>query len=159
MARELPDYHILSVELLRTQGNETLAVFTVVRDRRPVQYVLQGDATGANLRALVWRDRGEDCAMTSPRRPSKGAPRTGVDQGKRVLTGVHLGEPPPKQPPPRGIPPVMALFAPGDGSTEGIVPGEEPPIPGIVSLGMSLLTTAFNLGEWAAANGATPVRR
>ncbi|HEX2689058.1 MAG TPA: hypothetical protein VHN14_20690, partial [Kofleriaceae bacterium] len=94
MARELPDYHILSVELLRTQGNETLAVFTVVRDRRPVQYVLQGDATGANLRALVWRDRGEDCAMTSPRRPSKGAPRTGVHHGKPVLTGVHLGEPP-----------------------------------------------------------------
>jgi hypothetical protein len=109
------------------------------------------------------------------RPPSKGAPPTGVhlgdpppkqprhpgiDQGKSVLTGVHLGDPPPKQPRRPGIPPVdMALFGPGDRSTEGRVLGEEPPTPGIVSLGMSLLTTAFNLGEWAAANGATPVRR
>jgi len=125
MASKLRDHHILSIELLRTQQNETLAVFTVVKDGKPVQYVLRGDSSGANLRALVTHHcppikvgpfhHVEALVMAALTSTSD----TGVS-----ADSIAMGEPPPKQPPP----------------------------PEIVSLGSSLLPTAFNLGEVAASS-------
>lgn len=46
LAKRLPNHQILSVELVRTRHDETAAVFTVVKDQEPVQYVVMGDANG-----------------------------------------------------------------------------------------------------------------
>ena len=129
MASKLQDHHILSIELLRTHDNQTLAVFTVVKDRKPVQYVLRGDSSGANLKALVSQHcppikvgpshHVEALMMTSP------TSSTGTDDGGVTADSIAMGEPPPKQTPPSAI----------------------------VSLGSSLLPTAFNLGEVAAQAG------
>ncbi len=129
MAGKLQDHHILSIELLRTQQNETLAVFTVVKDRKPVQYVLKGDAAGANLKALVTHHcppikvgpthQVEALVMAAPT-PAAMAPQ----DGGVTADSIAMGEPPVKQPPPSAI----------------------------VSLGSSLLPTAFNLGELAASS-------
>lgn len=128
MASKMSDHHILSIELLRTQRNETLAVFTVVRDRKPVQYVLRGDSTGANLKALVSQHHPpikvgpsyhvEALVMAEPASPSPGG-----DDGVSA-DSIALGEPPPKEPPP----------------------------PGVVALGSSIMPTAFNLGEVAVSS-------
>lgn len=63
LAKRLPNHHILSVELIRTRYDETAAVFTVVKDHEPVQYVVMGDAHGR-----VWAtDRGaSDAAHGAP---------------------------------------------------------------------------------------------
>jgi len=128
MASKLQDHHILSIELLRTQQHETLAVFTVVKDRKPVQYVVKGDALGANLKALVTQHcppikvgpshHVEALMMTAP------TSSTGTDDGGVTADSIAIGEPPPKQTPPAAI----------------------------LSLGSSLLPTAFNLGEVAVAS-------
>jgi hypothetical protein len=46
LAKELPEHHILAVELLRVDNDETAAVFTVVRERGVVQHVVRADARG-----------------------------------------------------------------------------------------------------------------
>ena len=46
MAREMKNHQILAVELLRTRGDETIAVFTVNRNGEPVQFVVNGDSKG-----------------------------------------------------------------------------------------------------------------
>ena len=127
MASKLQDHHILSIELLRTHDNQTLAVFTVVKDHKPVQYVLKGDALGANLKALVSQHcppikvgpshQVEALMMT--------APASGTDDGGVTADSIAIGEPPPKQTPPSAV----------------------------ISLGSSLLPTAFNLGEVAVRAG------
>jgi hypothetical protein len=136
MASKLADHHILSIELIRTMSNETLAVFTVVKDGRPVQYVLKGDAMGANQKALVTHQLGpigpiklgalhQMEAVALP--PAPPPPPPGLTDNGASAESIAMGEPPPKQPPP----------------------------PGIASLGASLLPTAFNLGETAASADST----
>lgn len=46
LARKLPNHHILAVELIRTLKDETVAVFTVVRNGEPVKYMVTGDSRG-----------------------------------------------------------------------------------------------------------------
>ncbi|MGH9889480.1 MAG: hypothetical protein ACREBE_28365, partial [bacterium] len=46
LAKQLPDHHILSVELVRTRNDETAAVFTVVRHHQPVQFLVRADSRG-----------------------------------------------------------------------------------------------------------------
>lgn len=125
MASKLQDHHVLSIELLRTHDNHTLAVFTVVKDHKPVQYALKGDALGANLKALVTQhcppikvgsSQVEALVIGAP------ASSTGTDDGGVTAESIAMGEPPPKQTPPSAI----------------------------VSLGASVMTTTFNLGEVAA---------
>jgi hypothetical protein len=134
MAEKLPNNHILAVELFRTERNETLAVFTVVRDGRPVQQILRADERGGNVKAVIPRDR--DCKPVKvwPYRMAEGlieavkmelftaaAPSTeGV-----TASGIALGEPPPKR----------------------------EPEPGIVSLANAILPTAFDVGERLASEG------
>jgi hypothetical protein len=130
MARKLPDNHILAVELFRTEQNETLAVFTVVRNGRPVQQVLRADARGANVKAVTPRHR--DC------KPIKVWPQREIESlrmeavtlaatttGGATASGIALGEPPPKH----------------------------DPEPGIVSLGSVMLPSAFDVGERLASEG------
>src|SRR6185295_795562 len=46
LAKQLPNHHILSVELMRTRNDETAAVFTVVRHHQPVQFLVRADSRG-----------------------------------------------------------------------------------------------------------------
>jgi len=129
MANNLSDHHILSIELLRTHDNRTLAVFTVVKDRKPVQYVLQGDASGANLRALVTEHcppvkRGPSHHVEALMMAAPVSPMVTQDGGV-TADSIATGEPPIKQDPPLAI----------------------------VSLGTSVMTTTFNLGEVATQAG------
>jgi hypothetical protein len=129
MAEQMPrGRHILSVELLRTQQNETAVVLTVVQNGKVVQYELRGDARGGNPRPVISRQ----CVPTVCRAPGyeDAMPHLmafierdagDLGDGGPVAETIPLGEPPPK----------------------------ESPQPGAVALGGSLLTTTFNLGEQA----------
>jgi hypothetical protein len=46
LAKTLPNRKILSVELSRTDHDETTAIFTVVKDGEPVRYVVVRDSHG-----------------------------------------------------------------------------------------------------------------
>jgi len=128
MAREASEYHILSIELLRTEADDTVAVFTVVKNKEPVQYVLRGDSLGSRVRAMISQQR-------PPLQGKRGrhveteliAPMAARSDDGVSADSIALGEPPPKEPPP----------------------------PGIMSLGTSIMTTAFDLGE-VAASSPTP---
>jgi hypothetical protein len=136
MAKDLPDgRHILSVELLRINLNETAVVITAVQNNRLVQYELRGDAQGGNPRPVISRKQ-VPAICNEPGYEAivphlaafivrEAAPS---GDGGAVADGVAIGEPPPK----------------------------EPPQPGAVALGGALLTTTFNLGEQAVGSG-TPV--
>jgi hypothetical protein len=130
MAKKLPDHHILAVELFRTERDETLAVFTVVRDGKPVQQVLRADARGTRVRAVIPKNR--DC------KPVKVWPQ-------REIEGVRFEAM------------AMELAAAGDVTASGIALGEPPPKqepePGIVSLANVMLPSAFDVGERLASEG------
>src|ERR1043165_9154865 len=134
MAAELPGaHHILSVEMLRTHRNETAIVLTVVHNGKLVQYELRGDARGGNPRPVIsQRYLQPDCddevrgelgikldALTAIN--MFGPDAGGGGDGGPVAEGAGTGEPPPK----------------------------EPPQPGAVALGGTLLSATFNLGEQA----------
>ena len=129
MAEKTPrGRHILSVELLRTQHNETAVVLTVAHNGRVVQYELRGDARGGNPRPVISRQRVLDVCrspgyeQTMPHLLAFIERAAGdLGDGEAVTESLPLGEPPPK----------------------------ESPQPGVVALGSSLLTTTFNLGEEA----------
>jgi hypothetical protein len=123
MAKKLPDRHILSVELFRTEQDETLAVFTVVRNGRPVQEVLRANSRGVGVKAVVFKDQ-HKCE------PIQVWPMHHVEAVKFealaaapsddvVANGIPLGEPPPKQ----------------------------DPEPGVISLATVMLPSAFDVGE------------
>jgi len=97
LARKLPNHHILSVELIRTRHDETAAIFTVVRNREPVQYVVMGDARGRVKAA--GSEHYATVAMASMEATTLAdGPTNAVDPDI-----IALGEPPPKEPPPPGI--------------------------------------------------------
>jgi hypothetical protein len=132
MAKQMPrGHHILSVELLRINHNETAVVLTVVHDNRLVQYELRGDAKGGNPRPVISRPH-VPAACHEPEfeklLPHLAAfitrETTDSGDGGPIADGVAIGYPPPK----------------------------EPPQPGAIALGGSLLTTTFNLGEQAVGS-------
>lgn len=132
MAKEMPrGHHVLSVELLRINRNETAVVLTVVQNHRLVQYELRGDAKGGNPRPVISRQH-VPAACNEPGY-EKLVPHlaafitrdaTTSGDGGPIANSVAIGDPPPK----------------------------EPPQPGAVALGGSLLTTTFNLGEQAVGS-------
>jgi hypothetical protein len=132
MAKELPaGRHILSVELLRINREETAVVLTVVHDQRLVQYELRADAAGGNAKPVV-----------TPRQL-----QAHLEPGKDVAAQFHAMT-------------LAAALEPGDGGVAlgvalGQPPIKEPPQPGAVALGGALLTTTFNLGEQAIDPGST----
>lgn len=124
MAKKLPDHHVLSVELFRTEEDETLAVFTVVRDGKPVQEVLRANARGTKVKAVVpkhrhcepiqvWPSYQVEAVRLEPR------PLAATSSEDVTADGIALGEPPPKQ----------------------------EPEPGIISLATVMLPSAFDVGE------------
>jgi hypothetical protein len=134
MAKELPDHHVLSVELLRTHSNETVIVLTVVRNGRVVQHELRANAKGQNPKPVI-----------TPR------VSTGYDDPKGIEGAVPQ------------IAAFAAMAAPaagGEGGTAedfavGYPPPKEAPVPGVVALGSSLLETTFDLGEHAVDSTQT----
>jgi len=132
MAKQLPrGHHILSVELLRINRNETAVVLTVVHDHRLVQYELRADDKGGNPRPVISRQH-----------LPGGCHEPGFEKLMPHLAGFITKD----------------ASASGDGSVTansvaiGDPPPKEPPAPGAVALGTSLLTTTFNLGEQAVGS-------
>jgi hypothetical protein len=122
MARTLPDHHVLAVEMFRIDRDQTVAVFTIVKNRKVVQEVLRGDGRGLNVRPAVaqahqctpihiGRDFHVEALMMAAAAPT--------GDGGAEAYAVAIGEPPPK----------------------------EPPDPGIVAVGGVTLQTAFDVGE------------
>ncbi|MBC7976965.1 MAG: hypothetical protein H7138_18470 [Myxococcales bacterium] len=137
MAKQLPNQHVLSIELLRTANNETLAIFTVVKDRQPVQHVLQGDALGGSVKAFV-----------TPRSKQVAPGCAGAHVTHAVAPDTHAA--------PMAAPLAASLAAAitesdapasADSIALGQPPPKQPPSPGIVALGTVMLASAFNLGE------------
>src|SRR5882724_3057435 len=122
LAKRLPDHHVLSVELVRTEHDETAAVLTIVRDGQPVQYVVMGDAQGRVKPQQREPDPDKPRADAQPTPHLAMAAGTSPSgDGSASPASVALGEPPVKQ----------------------------PPTPGIVAFGSALMTTTFALGEQA----------
>jgi hypothetical protein len=136
LARKLPN-HILSVELIRTERDETAAVFTVSTDGKVKQYLVVGDAKGrvkgADYKGFPkrceedresWRKEssGQKLALRDERGDQTFAFRVIALEDGVDPNAIALGEPPPKDPPP----------------------------PGVLSLGAALLTTTFDLGDQVA---------
>jgi len=131
MAQTLPNHHVLAVELFRTEEDDTLAIFTLVRNHKVVQEVLRGNARGLGVRAVVPHHHHCDPievwpqfqveAMRLEAAPADPPPDDGGGDGGATVDGIALGEPPPKQ----------------------------PPEPGIISTGTAILPTVFDLGERA----------
>jgi hypothetical protein len=100
MAKRLPNHHILSVELIRTRHDETAAVFTVVRDHEPVQYVVMGDAHGrvkvVGFDQLATASTGAATSMEAITLAD--GPANAADPDI-----IALGQPPLKEPPPPSI--------------------------------------------------------
>lgn len=130
MAAKLPrGQHILSVELLRIGGNQTAVVLTIARNGRLAQYELRGDAKGQNPRPVITRRDPRGCDDQQP-----------YDQAPRVAEFAAME--------------TAALAGGDDGSVAsgmplGSPPDKEPPEPGIIAVGSSLLETTFDLGEHA----------
>jgi|GEM_PF-6792627 len=132
LAKRLPNHHVLSVELIRTRNDETAAVFTIVRDRQPVQTVVVGDANGRvhthdcgprqwmlELEARAPMAYDAESLGAEPRAMAMTAADDAGDTGDADPDGFAFGGPPPKQ----------------------------PPEPGVIAVGTVLLAAAFNLAE------------
>lgn len=107
MARELPDHHVLAVEMFRVDRNTTVSVFTLVRHGKVVQEVLQGDGRGLNVKPVVPRtapcapiNLGREFHIDALMAPI--APAATTDGGATAYS-IAYGDPPPKQPPEPGV--------------------------------------------------------
>ena len=131
MATEMPKgQHILSVELLRVGANQTAVVLTIARNGKLAQYELRADAKGQNPRPVITRRDPKGC--DDPQQP---------DPAPRVAAFAAMEAP-------------AALGGDDDGSVAngmplGSPPDKEPPDPGVIAVGSSLLETTFDLGEHA----------
>lgn len=108
MAKELPDHHVLAVEMFRVDRNTTVSIFTLVRRGRVVQEVLQGDGRGLGVKPVVPRttvpcspiNLGREFHIDALMAPI--APAAITDDGTSAYS-IAYGDPPPKQPPEPGI--------------------------------------------------------
>jgi len=108
LAKRYPEHHILAVELLRTLDDHTVAVFTVVKDREPVQMIVVGDAQGRvqphDCGPRAWMRA--ETATTEPRGMSEGvAMEAGLTGGDDTAepAGFASRSPPPQQEPSPGV--------------------------------------------------------
>jgi hypothetical protein len=162
MAKKLPDHHILSVELFRTEQDETLAVFTLVRNGRPVQQVLRANSRGVDVKAVVPNrpnQVGQGPCSPIEVRPNHHVEALTMDQ--LILQHVEAlkqealrlqGKAAPALAP-LAAPPAPPVAAPGDGSANTVALGEPPPKqepePGVISVGTAVLPLVFDVAERA----------
>lgn len=133
MAKDMPrGHHILSVELLRPSRNETAIVLTVAQNGRVVQYELRGDDMGKHAKPVISQRGLAGCdrprTEIAPRAAGLMTMAAAEEEGGPVANGMALGEPPIK----------------------------EPPHPGVIALGDSLLITTFGLGEQVVPDPSRP---
>jgi hypothetical protein len=146
LAKQLPNHHILSVELVRTRNDETAAVFTVVRHHHPVQFLVRADSRGRVKASQLdpgCDDHGHGHDHGHGQGGYEGKASHGLEAVALSATAAPLaaaGEDPAD---PNAIP-------------LGRPPNKEPPTPGILALGAALLGTAFDLGEQLPGGGSAP---
>jgi len=105
MADKLPDHHVLAVEMFRVDRDQTLAVFTLVRNGKVVQEVLRGDGRGLNVQPTVQQQH-ESLPVHIGRMFHVEAmllANVAPAPGGGEAYAVAIGEPPPKQPTEPGI--------------------------------------------------------
>lgn len=122
MAKELPDHHVLAVEMFRVDRDRTVAVFTLVKNGRVVQEVLQGDGRGLNVRPVA---------------PRATQPCPSLDLGRQFQVEALMM--------------TTAALSPDDGAAANVAVGDPPPKvpvePGIVAVGGVGLQNSFDTGE------------
>ena len=131
MAKDLPDHHVLAVEMFRVDRNTTLSVFTLVRHGRVVQEVLQGDGRGLSVKPIAPRGRpcppinlGRQFHIDALMAPAALAPAAGqTGDGGISPASIAYGEPPP----------------------------QDNPRPGVIAVGGTGLQNAFDTGEIVTA--------
>jgi hypothetical protein len=148
MAKELPNHHILSVELLRTHNDETVAVITAVKDRMPVRFVVRGDASGrVKLGPVEHREPNDRHGPGEVGYADQGH----LDPSPRLAATAMAAPVAASMAAPMAAP--MASLIGGDGGVtpEGMALGEpppqQPPRPGMIGIGGALLAVAFGAGE------------
>lgn len=132
MAQQLPDHHVLAVEMFRVDRDRTVAIFTIVKHGKVVQEVLQGDGRGLNVKPLV---------------PHATQPRLPIDLGRQFQVEALM------------LPSPDAATDGDDGSAftiaVGYPPPKDPPDPGIIAVGGVGLQNSFDTGE-VVTGGSTP---
>jgi hypothetical protein len=101
LAKKLPNHHILAVELFRTLNDETIAVFTTVRNGEPVRSVVTGDSHGR-----VKSNHCEPHALDASKAFTALDARASVAGGTADPASIALEEPPVKEP---GRPGIVAI--------------------------------------------------
>lgn len=156
MAQEMKNHQILAVELLRTEQDETVAVFTVNRNGEPVQFVVRGDSRG-RLKDDT-RDHGHDHHEHHEHHHHHhhdehgrhGEPGHGgyaeqsvqlADTTQPMPAMVAMPAMAPAPPPPKDDPASPDIIALGE------PPPKQPPPPGITAVGGVLLAGAFDVAE------------
>lgn len=98
LARSQAVHQVLAVELFRTLNDNTVAVFTLSKNRQPARYVVTGDASGKlRSEACSRQTDAMEVAADLPNAPP-GADDRAADPG-----AVSLGRPPPQQPVTPGV--------------------------------------------------------
>ena len=151
LAKQLPNHHILSVEMMRTRNDETAAVFTVVRHHQPVQFLVRADSRGRVKASQIdpgCDDQGH--VHGHDHGHGQGHSHGGTEGRGHAVEAVALAAPAP-----------MAAAAGEDPMDPNAIPlgqppEKEPPPPGIIALGSALLGTAFDLGEQLPGGGSAP---
>jgi hypothetical protein len=114
LAKQLPNHHVLAVELLRIGPDDTVAIFTVVKHREPVQHVVHGDSRGQLKKFVDHGGQGGQGGQGGYGGKDDGAPPQqhtlsltmelkSTDGGGLDANSIAMGDPPPKEPPPPGI--------------------------------------------------------
>ena len=98
LAKKLPDHHILAVELIRTLDDQTVAVFTTVRNGEPVRSVVVGDAHGRVDPSDCKPRATETSHAVAPMEMKLALDPPGADPASMALSG-----PPPHQPSRPGV--------------------------------------------------------
>lgn len=131
MAKDLPDHHVLAVEMFRVDRNTTVSIFTLVRHGRVVQEVLQGDGRGLNVKPVA------------PRRE----PTTPIHLGRQFHIDALMA--------PLALAPVAPTATDGGVTPASIAYGEPPPKdaprPGVIAVGGTGMQNAFDTGEIVTA--------
>jgi hypothetical protein len=147
MAKDLPDHHVLAVEMFRVDRNTTVSIFTLVRKGRVVQEVLQGDGRGLGVKPVV-----PHVEQLVP-----------INLGRQFHIDALLVPPPPAVAVAGAVAAATAAAVTAAATSDssggsayaiayGEPPPKEPPKPGIVAVGGTGMQNAFDTGEIVTAD-------